>query len=175
MIEAENQDEELYDRIDPEEIAELTNVRDEGEEENQESNVQEPDPVVQEEDGVPEELQEHEEVPEQEEHDDDPEKEPEEESKRTRSGRAIVKPTRYIEQEHVILHQTDKNSKDYIEYRHDIAIVAATTIEFSSMKYPRKGGIHPTVYPTKRNQKIWRKEKMAAIEELDQLHKEELS
>jgi hypothetical protein len=66
MIEAEIEDEELYDRIDPEEIAELTNVRDEGEEENQEINDQEPDPVLQEEDGVPEELQGHEEVPEQE-------------------------------------------------------------------------------------------------------------
>jgi hypothetical protein len=55
--------------------------------------------------------------------------EPEEVPRTIRSGRVVVKPTRFIEQEHVILHQTDKNSENYIEYSHDIAIVAARTIE----------------------------------------------
>jgi hypothetical protein len=79
MVEAEIENEELYDRIDPEEIAELTNVRNEGEEENQESIDQEPDPVLQEEDGVPEELQEHEENPEQEDPEVPEQEEPDEE------------------------------------------------------------------------------------------------
>jgi hypothetical protein len=94
MIEAEIDNEELYDRIDPEEIAELTYVRNEGEEENQEIDEQEPDPVLQEENEVPEEpeVPEQEEVPQQEVHDEEPDEEPEE-VKTTRSGRVIVKPT----------------------------------------------------------------------------------
>jgi hypothetical protein len=42
MIEAEIENEELHDRIDPEEIAELTNVRDEGEEETKKSTTKSP-------------------------------------------------------------------------------------------------------------------------------------
>jgi hypothetical protein len=45
----------------------------------------------------------------------------------TRSGRIVTRPTKYLtvqmdktEQDHVILHQTDRNNEKYIEYSKDI-------------------------------------------------------
>jgi hypothetical protein len=126
FIEEEIGNESLYDRIDPEELADITSTRDEVEEQEQGEEIQEieeqePDPVLQEENEVPEEpelqeenevpeepeVPEQEEVPQQEVYDEEPDEEAKE-VKTTRSGRVVIKPTRFIEQEHVILHQKEQ-------------------------------------------------------------------
>jgi hypothetical protein len=111
FIEEEIRNEALYDRIDPEELADITSTRNEVEEQEQGEEIQEdeqePDPVLhkpgqEDVEPEPEEEQVQVDVPEQGQEDlelGDPDEEPEDESRRTRLGRAIVKPTRYIEQE----------------------------------------------------------------------------
>jgi hypothetical protein len=107
----------LHDRIDPEEIADWTNEVPEPEQELQEQDELEEHEVPEQD----QELQDHE-VPEPEQDDQEfqdfeedlSEEESEEETRRTRSGRAIVKPTRYIEQNTFFcIKQTRK--KTYIE------------------------------------------------------------
>jgi hypothetical protein len=171
MIEAEIDNQELYDRIDPEEIADLTSVRNEGEEENQEIEEHEPDPVLQEEIEIPGEPegpeQVEEEVPQQEVPDGEAE-----EVKTTRSGRVVTKPTRFIEQDHMILHQTSKNDDRYIEYSDDIAIVAARTIDSMNYEVSQKGAAFAQQYILQKGmKKFGERGKQAASDELDQLHK----
>jgi hypothetical protein len=84
----------------------------------------------------------------------------------------ISKPTRFIEQEHIILHQTDKNSKSYIEYGNDIAIVAARTIENFIHEVSQKGAAFTQQYILHKGiKKLGDKGKKAASDELDQLYK----
>jgi hypothetical protein len=54
----------------------------------------------------------------------------------TRSGRTITRPSRYnanqmkrMERKHLILHQTNKDHENHIEYNTNVAVVAAKTIE----------------------------------------------
>jgi len=210
-IEQEIDDEELYDRVDPTEIEDLiaTGRDDEdaqGDNDEIQGEINEPDPIQQEEqvpdeqqviipDPVQQQLQdevdvieadeeEPDEEEEKEEHDesdpapeiideDDTKEDPAEEQPRiTRSGRVVVKPSRYIEQEHLILHQRDKNSECYIEYDHDIAIVAARTIESINYQVSQKGAGFSQQYILQKGlKKFGDKGRKAAVEELDQLHK----
>jgi hypothetical protein len=75
----------------------------------------------------------------EEEHEETVDEPAEEQSKTTRSGRIVKKPTRYVEQEHMILHQRDRNSDQYIQYYEDVAIVAARTIDFLNYQVSQKG------------------------------------
>jgi hypothetical protein len=84
----------------------------------------------------------------------------------------IVKPTRFIEQEHIILHQTDKNSEHNIEYSNDIDIVAARTIENFIHEVFQKGVAFTQQYILHKGiKKFGDKGIKAAPDELYQLHK----
>jgi hypothetical protein len=115
LIEAEIDNEDIYDRIDPTEVedsAELGTSVDDNEEEvnDQDEDEHESDPAPEDEREDVQEDEPEDETEDIEVHEDE-NTEPEEVPRTTRSGRVVAKPARFIEQEHVILNQTDKNSE----------------------------------------------------------------
>jgi hypothetical protein len=75
------------------------------------------------------------------------------------------------EHDHFILHQEDKNSENYIEYSHDIAIVAARTNENLINEVSQRGAAFAQQYILQKGlKKFGRKGKDAATVELNQLH-----
>jgi hypothetical protein len=70
------------------------------------------------------------------------------------------------------LHRTDKNSENYIEYSHDIAIVAARTIENLIHEVTQKGAAFIQQYILQKGvKKFGARGRKAASDEFDKLHK----
>jgi hypothetical protein len=99
-----------------------------------------------------------------------------EEKRNTRSGRMVRQPNRSIEQDHLILHQTDRNNDRYFEYEEDIAIVAARTIGLFNCEVSQKGALFSQQYILQKGLKKFGEEgRHAATEEHDQLHRRNVS
>jgi hypothetical protein len=147
FIEAEIENEEIYDRIDPTEVddlAELETLVDD--EEEQDEDEYESDSVLQEENEVPEELQEYEqeneEVPEQEEPEvpeQDEVPEPEEEYRHTRSGRRFVKPAKDTSSRNTLFCiKPTETTKIILSIARILPLWQQEQSRISSMKFPRK-------------------------------------
>jgi hypothetical protein len=76
----------------------------------------------------------------------------------TRSGRTITRPSRYnanqmkrMERKHLILHQTNKDHENHIEYDTNVAVVAAKVHRINHFRgFPETSRIRITVYPAER-------------------------